>query len=232
MLRSTCEVKVTTGLNSAPEIGPSTSIGAQRATPVATAFSSNERCRPLRRRRRRSSPTGARVDDAQLATGQFDVGEDGVDLPRLTRRAVDPHLVQAGVAAGHLVLGRRLEAFSPESAGGGGDLDAALDLDAACCAPSLLTAPLGASDAAQLAKVFAVLADPVRLRCLSLIATAGECCSCDLDEPLQRSQPTTSRHTKALADAGLIVGERRGRWMWWRIVPERVEAMRQALAPR
>ena len=101
-----------------------------------------------------------------------------------------------------------------------------------CCAPSLLTAPLGESDAVELAKVFAVLADPVRLRCLSLIATAGECCSCDLDEPLQRSQPTISHHTKALAEAGLIVGERRGRWMWWRVVPERVESIRDALAPR
>ena len=99
-----------------------------------------------------------------------------------------------------------------------------------CCVPSLLTAPLGDADAAELAKSFAVLADPVRLRCLSLIATAGECCSCDLDAPLQRSQPTISHHTKALAEAGLIVGERRGRWTWWQVVPERVAALRAALA--
>lgn len=103
---------------------------------------------------------------------------------------------------------------------------------AECCTPSLMTAPLGETDAVELAHVFAVLADPVRLRCLSLIANAGECCSCDLDGPLQRAQPTISHHTKALAEAGLIVGERRGRWMWWRIVPERVEFMRNALALR
>jgi ArsR family transcriptional regulator len=94
----------------------------------------------------------------------------------------------------------------------------------------LLVAPLSDVDAVELARTFAVLADPVRLRCLSLIATAGECCSCDLDEPLQRSQPTISHHTKVLAEAGLIVGEKRGRWMWWQIVPQRVEALRAALA--
>jgi ArsR family transcriptional regulator, arsenate/arsenite/antimonite-responsive transcriptional repressor len=69
------------------------------------------------------------------------------------------------------------------------------------------------SHAVELAWVFAVLADPVRLRRLSLIAAAGECCSCDLDQSLQRSQPTISHHTKALAEAGLIIGEWRGRWM-------------------
>jgi ArsR family transcriptional regulator len=103
-------------------------------------------------------------------------------------------------------------------------------IDEECCAPSTLVAPLNDADAVGLARAFAGLADPVRLRCLSLIATAGECCSCDLDEPLRRSQPTISHHTKVLADAGLIVGEKRGRWMWWRVVPERVEALRGALA--
>src|SRR3954454_23039467 len=91
-----------------------------------------------------------------------------------------------------------------------------------CCAPSVLTAPLSDRDAAGLAGAFAALGDPVRLRCISLIASAGECCSCDLEVPLQRSQPTISHHTKALAEAGLVVGEKRGRWMWWRVVPERV----------
>ena len=99
-----------------------------------------------------------------------------------------------------------------------------------CSVPSLLTEPLGAADAADLAAAFAALGDPVRLRCLSLIATAGECCSCDLETPLQRAQPTISHHTKALADAGLIVGEKRGRWMWWRVVPGRLAALRGALA--
>lgn len=99
---------------------------------------------------------------------------------------------------------------------------------AGCCTP-LLTEVLDEDDAVALARGFAALGDPVRLRCLSLIAEAGECCSCDLEAPLGRSQPTVSHHTKVLAEAGLITGEKRGRWMWWRIVPERVAALRAAL---
>jgi len=97
------------------------------------------------------------------------------------------------------------------------------------CCPSVLASPLSESDADDLARAFAALADPVRLRLLSLIAEAGEICSCDLLEPLARSQPTISHHTKALADAGLIVGEKQGRWMWWRVEPKRVADLRAAL---
>ena len=101
--------------------------------------------------------------------------------------------------------------------------------DGVCCAP-LLAAPLADSEATELAKVFAALGDPVRLRLLSLVASGGEVCSCDLEAPLGKSQPTISHHTKALADAGLLTGEKRGRWMMWRVVPERLEALRAALA--
>jgi len=101
--------------------------------------------------------------------------------------------------------------------------------DGVCCAP-LQAAPLAEDEAAELAKVFAALGDPVRLRLLSLVAAADEVCSCDLENPLGKSQPTVSHHTKALADAGLISGERRGRWMMWRIVPDRLAALRAALA--
>lgn len=101
--------------------------------------------------------------------------------------------------------------------------------DGVCCAP-LLAAPLAEAEAIELARVFAALADPVRLRLLSLVAAADEVCSCDLEDPLGRSQPTISHHTKALADAGLITGEKRGRWMIWKIVPERLAALRAALA--
>ena len=97
-----------------------------------------------------------------------------------------------------------------------------------CCAP-VLEAPLRETEAAELAHVFAALADPVRLRLLSLIASAGEICSCDLLGPVDRSQPTVSHHTKVLADAGLIAGEKRGRWVWWSIVPARVTDVRAAL---
>jgi ArsR family transcriptional regulator, arsenate/arsenite/antimonite-responsive transcriptional repressor len=96
-----------------------------------------------------------------------------------------------------------------------------------CCAP--LTATLDETQAVELAHLFAALSDPVRLRLLSIVASQGEVCSCDLQEPLGKAQPTVSHHTKALADAGLIVGERRGKWMWWRVVPERFEVLRSVL---
>ena len=101
--------------------------------------------------------------------------------------------------------------------------------DGACCRP-LLAAPLSEADADQLARMFAALADPVRLRLLSLVAAGREVCSCDLEEPLGKSQPTISHHTKALADAGLLEGEKVGRWMMWRVVPERLRALRAALS--
>ena len=100
------------------------------------------------------------------------------------------------------------------------------------CCPSVLAEPLAESDAEDLAQVFAALSDPVRLRLLSLVAQAGEICSCDLQDPLGKAQPTISHHTKVLADAGLLVGEKRGRWVWWRIVPDRMAAVRDALGVR
>ncbi len=97
-----------------------------------------------------------------------------------------------------------------------------------CCDP-LTEAPLTVADAEELAHAFRALADPVRLRLLSLVAAADEVCACDLVGPLGKSQPTVSHHTKALSEAGLLHGEKRGRWVWWRVVPERLAALRGAL---
>jgi ArsR family transcriptional regulator len=105
-----------------------------------------------------------------------------------------------------------------------------LDLGAGVCCAPLLAAPVSEAAAVELAAVFASLADPIRVRLLSLVAEGGEVCSCDLEEPLGRSQPTISHHTRALAEAGLIVGEKRGRWTMWRVVPERLAMVRAALA--
>ena len=102
------------------------------------------------------------------------------------------------------------------------------DDGAVCCSP-LLAAPLSVEAADELATAFSALADPVRLRLLSLVAEAGEICSCDLQEPLGRSQPTVSHHTKILVEAGLITGEKRGRWVWWSVVPDRLDQLRAAL---
>ena len=98
-----------------------------------------------------------------------------------------------------------------------------------CC--SVLAEPISDTHAEELAKAFAALADPVRLRLFSMIAAAGTACSCNLVEPLGKSQPTVSHHTKVLADAGLITGEKLGRWVNWTVVPERLEQLRAALAP-
>jgi ArsR family transcriptional regulator, arsenate/arsenite/antimonite-responsive transcriptional repressor len=100
------------------------------------------------------------------------------------------------------------------------------------CCPPVLDGALGEDAAADLAGLFKVLGDPARLRLLSLIAAApGGACTCELVEPLGRSQPTVSHHLKALREAGLIEGERVGTWVWYRVVPERLEALRGALAP-
>lgn len=103
-------------------------------------------------------------------------------------------------------------------------------IDGACCAP-LLDDPLSPGEAERLAGALRVLADPARLRLLSLIAAAGEACVCHLTAPLGLSQPTVSHHLKVLHEAGLLERESRGVWAWYRLVPGRLEAVRDALAP-
>jgi ArsR family transcriptional regulator, arsenate/arsenite/antimonite-responsive transcriptional repressor len=99
-----------------------------------------------------------------------------------------------------------------------------------CCAP-VSAEVLHADQAASLAVVFAALADPIRLRLFSIIANAGggEACACDLVEPSGRSQPTISHHMKILVDAGLVTREKRSLWVWYRVVPEQLDALRAAL---
>ena len=91
----------------------------------------------------------------------------------------------------------------------------------ACCAP-VTAAPLNEGDAVRLAGVLKVVADPTRLRLLSLIAASpeGEICVCDLTAPLGLSQPTISHHLKVMAGAGLVEREKRGVWAYYRIVPD------------
>jgi ArsR family transcriptional regulator len=98
------------------------------------------------------------------------------------------------------------------------------------CCPSVLEAPLKERDAQQLASMFAALSDPVRLRLLSLIAAEGEICACDLVEPVGKAQPTVSHHLKVLHEAGLVERDRRGTWLWYRVVPERIRQLRDVLS--
>jgi len=100
----------------------------------------------------------------------------------------------------------------------------------ACCAP-LAEVPLDKDQAARLAEWFRVLGDPARLRLLSLIASMDEACAaCDLVEPIGVSQPTISHHLKVLFEAGLVEREKRGRWVYYRAVPERLTVLSNALS--
>ena len=96
----------------------------------------------------------------------------------------------------------------------------------ACCSP-LAREPLSASSAVELAGILKALADPVRLRLVSLIQAHedGEACVCDLTEPISLSQPTVSHHLKVLRDAGLVTREKRGVWAYYRIVPAALEGL-------
>ncbi len=102
--------------------------------------------------------------------------------------------------------------------------------DVPCCTP-IAGAPLDADEAADLARVLKALADPARLRLLSVIQAAegGEACQCDLTVPVGLSQPTVSHHLKVLHDAGLVTREKRGTWAYYRAVPARLAAVAAAL---
>ena len=103
-------------------------------------------------------------------------------------------------------------------------------LAVACCVP-VGSSDFDEADATELAKGFAALADPVRLHLLSLITSAGDdgACVCDLVEPSGRSQPTVSHHLRILREAGIITGEKRGTWSWYRVEPARLSFLRAAL---
>jgi len=100
----------------------------------------------------------------------------------------------------------------------------------ACC-PSVLAAPLDNAEAAELARGFNALGDPVRLRLLSMLASApaGEICVCDFIEPIGKTQGTISHHLKILGDAGLVHGDRRGKWVWYSLDRERLANLRAAI---
>jgi ArsR family transcriptional regulator len=99
-----------------------------------------------------------------------------------------------------------------------------------CCAP-LLQFALDEDQATELAEVLKALADPVRLRLVSIIGTAesGEVCACDLPALVERSQPTVSHHLSLLVKAGVLEREQRGKWAWFRVRSERLAELGDAL---
>jgi ArsR family transcriptional regulator len=102
---------------------------------------------------------------------------------------------------------------------------------AASC-PPLLQGPLAEEEAQRLASALKTLADPARLRLLSLIQAQpdGEACVCHLTEPLGLSQPTISHHLKVLLQAGLVEREQRGSWAYYRVTPAPLSALRDVLS--
>jgi ArsR family transcriptional regulator, arsenate/arsenite/antimonite-responsive transcriptional repressor len=99
-----------------------------------------------------------------------------------------------------------------------------------CCSP-LMAGRLTPDEATDLAAIFRVLGEPARLQILSLIAAQPnqEVCACELIEPLGLAQPTVSHHLKVLYEAGLLGRERRGTWIYYRLLPERLATVRQSL---
>ena len=97
---------------------------------------------------------------------------------------------------------------------------------AACCAP-LTTRPLSMEQAEQVAPLLKALADPVRLRLLSLVASreSGEACICDLNDAFELSQPTISHHMKVLHEAGLVDRDKRGVWVYYRVRPQALASL-------
>ncbi len=101
-----------------------------------------------------------------------------------------------------------------------------------CCAP-LLREPITASQAADLARLLKALADPTRLRLVSMVAAheGGESCVCELTEPLGLTQPTISHHLKILVDAGIFTRDKRGVWAYYALVPTTMDALAAVLRP-
>ena len=106
-----------------------------------------------------------------------------------------------------------------------------LPLAEACCTP-LLRQPLTASQAADLARMLKALADPTRLRLVSMVAAhdGGEACVCDLTEPLGLTQPTISHHLKILVDAGIFSREKRGVWAYYSLIPAAMDSLSAILS--
>ena len=101
-----------------------------------------------------------------------------------------------------------------------------------CCSP-LARHPLSADQSLELSRVFKAMGDPVRLRLLSLIAShdGGEACVCDLTDVFDLTGPTISHHLRVLREAGLITGERRGTWVYYRVRPDLLGRLSEVLVP-
>ncbi len=102
-----------------------------------------------------------------------------------------------------------------------------LPVMAACCTP---TTSVSDTAAIELAQMFKALGDPARVKIMSMLLNADEVCACDFSASIEKTAATTSHHLKLLRDVGLVATEKRGTWVFYRVVPERLAAVRDALA--
>ena len=93
------------------------------------------------------------------------------------------------------------------------------------CCPPLVNSEIDQAAAAELATILKALADPIRLRLVSIIAASGEACACDLPEMVGKSQPTVSHHLKLLSEADILEREQRGKWAWFRVNTNQLSAI-------
>ena len=105
--------------------------------------------------------------------------------------------------------------------------DTELPVIAACCSPS---STVSGTAATELATMFKALGDPARVKIMSMLLNADEVCACDFSASIEKTAATTSHHLKQLRDVGLVSTEKRGTWVYYRVVPERLAAVRDALA--
>jgi len=100
-----------------------------------------------------------------------------------------------------------------------------------CCTP-LLREPLSAGQAADLARILKALADPTRLRLVSMVAAheGREACVCDLTNPLGLTQPTISHHLRILVEAGIFTRDKRGKWAYYALAPSALDALAAVLS--
>ncbi|MCV9994399.1 metalloregulator ArsR/SmtB family transcription factor [Paeniglutamicibacter sp. ZC-3] len=113
-------------------------------------------------------------------------------------------------------------------------LASASDTDTPCCVPAHGQGALATAEAEALAARFKALADPNRLRILSIVSSSpeAETCVCDLSEPLGLGQPTVSHHLKVMVEAGLLNREKRGVWAYYSLVPGALDSLAATLAPK
>lgn len=100
--------------------------------------------------------------------------------------------------------------------------------DPLCCTP-IFSESIGEAAAGDLAVVLKALADPVRLRLVSIVGARGEACACDLPALVDRAQPTVSHHLSQLVAAGILEREQRGKWAWFSLNPDRIAELRTVL---